>query len=114
MAVHNKRNPIRFKVYYDRGRNYWSSFAVIVSMITMLGVFKDSPLVAWFFKHPIINFAIMAVLIVCGFIFVGYLDKKLKVREGEQKEMTSTNPYFTEIYKEVLEIKNMIKEHEGL
>lgn len=109
MKIDNKQ-LIRFKVYYDRGKTYWSSLAVIIGIITMMGVFKDSKAISWFFKHPYINSIWLSVLIVLGFIFVGFLDKKLRVREKEQQEIGSTNPYIRETHAIVKQLKQQLDE----
>ena len=106
----SKRAIIRYKVYYTRGRAYWASLSFIVSIITMLGVFKDSKAISWFFDHPYINSIWLGILIVIGFVFVGFLDKKFKIRELEQQEVSSTNPYFRDTQKMVEQIKKQLNE----
>lgn len=103
----SKESLIRYKVYWDRARMYYSylSFpSMIIIVINSFGGFLSNML----HKYPIGFLIIGSIAFVVASLLIGHLDKKLGLFQAEAKRHSELNPISMEILKEVKEIKEIL------
>ena len=100
----------RLNLNYERGRKWYGVVFAPVAIMTMLGVYRESKYVSWFFDLPVISTVCLFLFVISGFVFVGWVDKKLKIRNKEIKESQKYNDQFMEVLNSVRQIKDKLDE----
>ena len=96
---------VRFKVYYDRSRQYWNYAKTIIIMAMAYKLYEDSQIGIWLREHQTLSVIAIPIGYIALSLVMGYFDKRFNVREYEQGEMNSTNPDFRIIRYDLKKIK---------
>lgn len=105
----NKRNLIRWKIYFDRSRMYIGYIQFFLIGIVFLQSFKNKPWGELIFKYALISIPIALVLFVFLSLLLGYLDSKLGFREEELRNLSKSNPVMMEMLTQLKEIKEKLE-----
>jgi hypothetical protein len=90
----------RYKILFDRTRNYIGYFQFFVTIYVALKISGNSPVRRFMFEWWFLTFP--AILGVC--LVFGYIEKLLRIREREQKNYTQANPEWTRLMEKIDEI----------
>jgi hypothetical protein len=107
----NKKNIVRWKVYFDRARVYVSSIQFMLIGIVFIksigGKLSDL-----FFRYALVTVPVFIIIFICFAVIVGYLDLKLGIRSEEFRNLSESNPVLTDILKKVNDIqRELLKKH---
>jgi len=91
---------VSWKVNLDRARVYISYFQLFMVFIVVLKQFENQ-FTTFVFAYPYVSFPILFFVFLLASVFVGYLDKKLKIKELEQKNLSNSNPVLMDILREL-------------
>jgi hypothetical protein len=105
----NKRNLIRWKIYFDRSRMYIGYIQFFLIGIVFLQSFKNKPWGELIFKYALISIPIALVSFVFLSLLLGYLDSKLGFREEELRNLSKSNPVMMEMLAQLKEINAKLK-----
>jgi hypothetical protein len=97
----NKRNLIRWKIYFDRSRMYIGYMQFFLIGIVFLQSFKNKPWGELIFKYALISIPIALVLFIFLSLLLGYLDSKLGFREEELRNLSKSNPIMMEMLEQL-------------
>lgn len=99
----------RWKVNLDRSRVYFGYIQFFMIGVVLLKDYQHTIIGKWVFTHQFISMPLLILLTIFLSIFVGWVDKKLGLREAEASHINSYNPEVMQILKELEEIKKEVK-----
>jgi hypothetical protein len=105
----NKRNLIRWKIYFDRSRMYIGYLQFFLIGIVFLQSFKNKPWGELIFKYALISIPLALVLFIFLSLLLGYLDSKLGFREEELRNLSKSNPVMMEMLAQLKVINEKLK-----
>jgi len=105
----NKRNLIRWKIYFDRSRMYIGYLQFFLIGIVFLQSFKNRPWGELIFKYALISIPVALVLFIFLSLLLGYLDSKLGFREEELRNLSKSNPVMMEMLAQLKVINEKLK-----
>ncbi len=88
---------VRWKILFDRAKNYIGYFQFFVMIYMALKISDNSPVRQFMFRWWYITFP--AILIAC--LMLGYVEKMLKIREREQENYSKANPQWNKLTEKV-------------
>ena len=99
---------IRFKVYYDRAGPYINYVKNLVIIAMAYKLYEDSRIGVWVYDNRYWSIPLIVGGYVLGRLFLGWLDKKYKIREYEIGEYNKTDPNLRMIQKYLKDIKDIL------
>ena len=107
-----KKLYARWKVNLDRSRVYFGYIQFFMIGIVLLKDYQHTIIGKWVFTHQLISMPLLILLTIFLSIAVGWLDKRLKLRDYESTEVNNHNPEVMKILKTVEEIKEHLQKTE--
>jgi len=94
------------KLWYSRGKNWGNYLITITNFLTFLAIV--------FHISGVTQLAIISILIVFLFIFIGFLDQTYGIWRAEQTYASKDlNPFFTKMSEDIKDIKERLKNGNG-
>lgn len=106
-----KKRIIRYKVYYDRSGQYINYVKNLIIIAMAYKLYEDSKIGIWVGNH----WQYVVPMIVVGYIglriVIGFIDKRMKIREYEMEEYNFTNPNIRMIQRYLVYIKQILDDN---
>ena len=96
---------VRWKILWDRSRNYISYFQFFVMIYMALKISGNSPVRKFMFEFWYLTFP--GILFSC--LLVGYVEKLLKIREREQANYSQANPEWKKLERKIDKLIKLIE-----
>ena len=103
-----KKRLMRWKVYFDRGRQYTVVIQFAMSAATLVAVIATAGFLAEYYRHKVIYTVIGLLLVIGGHIVIGRIEFLLGLHQEENRRHTESNPVHMELLQLLREIKSQI------
>lgn len=91
--------------YMDRGKIMFGNFTLLVSIITALGVYKDTAIGRFIFANSEFTIPAIVVIFLCVLIGIGWVEYRFKIIEKQISIDNENNPMLKEILERLKEIE---------
>ena len=97
----------RWKVNTDRSRMYFAYLQFFMIGVVLLKDYQHTVIGGWVFTNQFISMPVLFMLMVLLSISIGYVDKKLWLREHENSEINKHNVEVMQILQDLQDIKKL-------
>jgi hypothetical protein len=88
----NRKAIVRWKIYFDRARNYVSYIQFIAMAYIVIKLLRDSPAKTMIFNYWYLSFPLIFIAFIVACLILGRIESLFKIREFEQENYSVTNP----------------------
>lgn len=98
----------RFKVYYDRAGQYMNYVKNLIVVAAVYKIFENTKMAEWIANNLAWFVPVLLVSYVFSRVVIGWVDKRMKIREYEIEEYNKTDPNLRMIQKYLRDIKSIL------